>query len=254
MMVAAFVGACGGSSLSDASPEKISLAGKPSAGESAAPKADVVGRGAPVKQPSAADALKDAAITYGAMSDPKSKAYKVGPLDVLDITVFKVPDLSKTVQVSEAGTINYPLVGEIQAGGRSAREIEQELTALLGETYLQKPQITVFVKEYNSQRVTVEGAVKKPGVVPIVGGLSLIQAVAQAGGTDDVADSTVAVFRTADGRRSAIRYDIAEIRSGDADDPPLQSGDVVVVSTSTVKQGFNTFIKMLPLASVVPLL
>jgi polysaccharide export outer membrane protein len=231
----------------------MSLAGTPAAAEKAAPKANAASGGATVKEPEAAAAIKQAALT-SAMSDPKSKSYKVGPLDVLEITVFKVADLSKTVQVSEAGTINYPLVGEMQAGGRSARQIEQDLTTLLGAKYLQKPQITVFVKEYNSQRVTVEGAVKKPGVVPMVGGLSLVQAVAQAGGSDEAADTTAVVFRTTNDKRSAIRYDMAKIRDGGAEDPLLQSGDVVIVPTSSMKQGFNIFVKMLPLATVVSFL
>ncbi|MBT3069358.1 polysaccharide export protein [Rhodomicrobium sp. Az07] len=232
----------------------MSLTGAPTAIDSAAAKKEEPSNGPSPKELAGSASIREATVAYSAMSDPKSKSYKVGPLDVLEIAVFKVPDLSKTVQVSEAGTINYPLVGEIQAGGRSAREIEQELTQLLGEKYLQKPQISVFVKEYNSQRVTVEGAVKKPGVVPMVGGLSLIQAMAQAGGSDESADSTVVVFRTTNGNRSAIRYDLADIRSGSAADPLLQSGDVVIVPTSNIKQGFNTFLKMLPLATVVSIL
>jgi polysaccharide export outer membrane protein len=66
-----------------------------------------------------------------------------------------VPELSKVVQVSENGTLNLPLVGEISVAGYTARDVENKLATLLGEKYLQKPQVTVFVKEYNSQRVTV---------------------------------------------------------------------------------------------------
>ena len=119
---------------------------------------------------------------YAALSDPASKTYKVGPGDVLEVTVFKTPELSKNVQISEAGTINFPLIGELAVAGMTAREIEKELGQGLGAKYLQNPQISVFVKEYHSQRITIEGAVKKPGVYPIAGGLSLLQAVAQAGG------------------------------------------------------------------------
>jgi polysaccharide biosynthesis/export protein len=200
------------------------------------------------------DPIEKVAQTYTAMSDPKSKAYKIGPLDVLDITVFKVPDLTKTVQVSEAGTINFPLVGEIKAGGRSARELEQELTRLLGAKYLQNPQITVFVKEYNSQRVTITGAVKKPGVVPMVGGMTLLQAIAQSGGLEDTAESTAVVMRVSDGKRLAGRYDVSDIQEGRANDPQLQSGDVIVVPTSDTKQGLNMFLKVLPLATLAPLM
>jgi polysaccharide export outer membrane protein len=98
-----------------------------------------------------------------AVTDPSSSAYKIGPLDVLDISVFKVAELSKSVQVADGGTINLPLVGEVPAAGKTAQEVETDLTAKLGAKYLQSPQVTVFVKEYNSQRVTVDGAVKKPG-------------------------------------------------------------------------------------------
>ncbi|MGO8781356.1 MAG: polysaccharide biosynthesis/export family protein [Rhodomicrobium sp.] len=199
-------------------------------------------------------ALQKAAQALTAIADPKSKAYKIGPLDVLEITVFRVPDLSKSVQVSEAGTINFPLIGEMQAGGKSARELEQELTKRLGVKYLQNPQITVLVKEYNSQRITVSGAVKKPGVVPMAGGMSLQQAIAISGGLDDNAETTAVVFRNANANRLAGRYDLSEIQAGRADDPQLQSGDVIIVPTSDLKQGFNTVLKVIPLATLAPYL
>lgn len=210
--------------------------------------------GAPQSAGAPQDPIEKVAQTYTAMSDPKSKAYKIGPLDVLDITVFKVPDLTKSVQVSEAGTINFPLVGEVPAGGRSPRELEQDLTKRLGDKYLQNPQITVFVKEYNSQRVTVSGAVKKPGVLPMVGGMTLLQAIAQSGGMDEIAESTAVVMRVSDGKRLAGRYDVSDIQEGRASDPQLQSGDVIIIPTSDMKQGFNTFLKVVPLATLAPLM
>ena len=81
--------------------------------------------------------------------------------------------------------MNFPLIGEVDAGGRTAREIEQELRKKLGTKYLQNPQISVFVKDHFSQRITIEGAVKKPGVFPIPGGMTLLQAIAEAQGFDD---------------------------------------------------------------------
>jgi polysaccharide biosynthesis/export protein len=242
--VSALAAACGVSSVSDPGAGRGQLAASPPAAG-----------GTSALQPSQEAALKKVALTYTSMTDPKSKAYKVGPLDVLEITVFKVPELSKTIQVSEAGTINFPLIGEMEAGGKSAREIEQELTKKLGAKYLQNPQISVFVKEHNSQRVTVEGAVKKPGVVPVTGGLSLLQAVAQSGGLEDVAEKTAVVFRTApDGTRQAVKYDISDIRSGKAADPQLQSGDLIIIPTSDVKEGINMVVKFLPLATIIPYL
>jgi polysaccharide export outer membrane protein len=76
---------------------------------------------------------------------------KIRPFDVLDVTVFKVPDLSKTVKVDSAGTIIYPLIGEIPAAGKTPHELERDLELRLGAKYLRSPQITVVIKEHNSR-------------------------------------------------------------------------------------------------------
>jgi len=189
-----------------------------------------------------------------ASATPGSVAYKVGPQDVLELSVFKVPELSKKVSVAAEGTINLPLVGEVRATGLTTREIEQNVTRLLGEKYLQNPQVTVLVAEYNSQRVTVEGAVKKPGVYPIQGELTLLQSIAVAQGLERTADTSVLVFRQRNGRRSAARFELDEIRSGRVKDPRLAAGDVVVVKTSVAKEAFDNVLKVVPLARVfVPL-
>ena len=194
------------------------------------------------------------AETMTASATPGNSAYRVGALDVLDISVYKAPDLSKSVQVADSGTVNLPLIDDIQAVGKTAQEIERDIAAKLGSKYLQKPQVTVFVKEYNSQRVTIEGAVKKPGVYPIRGTNSLLQFIAMAEGLDQISDSTVLVFRTTDGKRSAAKFDINEIRAGTAPDPSLKSGDVVVAPTSTMKEVFNNLMKVVPLANVFAIL
>lgn len=255
-LAGALLGGCGASWVNDAVGDRQQLAGSPAA--SAQPAAPQTPNASAVQNPATPGdqnaAVRKVALTVMAVSDPASKAYKIGPRDVLDVTVFKVPELSKTLQVSETGTINYPLLGEVQAGGRTARELEQVLTKSLGAKFLQNPQVTVFVKDYNSQRITIEGAVKKPGVYPIAGGLSLLQAIAQAQGLEQTAEETAVVFRQVDGKRQAGRYDITKIRDGRADDPQLQSGDVIIVPTSDVKEGLNLVLRLVPLATVVPLL
>ena len=128
--------------------------------------------------------------------DAGNGAYKIGPSDVLDISVFQVPELTKSVQVSESGTVNLPLVGEISVAGQSAQEVERDLTARLGAKYVKNPQVTVYVKEYNSSRVTITGAVSNPGVFPIKGNTSLVQVVAMAGGLGDASDSDGACDKT----------------------------------------------------------
>ena len=158
------------------------------------------------------------ASTITTASTPGSTGYKVGPLDVLDISVFKVPELSRSVQVAGSGSINLPLVGEVPAAGRTAQEIERDLTQKLGAKYLQSPQVTVYVKEYNSQRVTIEGAVKKPGVYPIRATPRYCNSLQRPRvSTPPPIDSRR--FRQTAGKRSAARFDISAIRSGEAEDP-----------------------------------
>ena len=213
----------------------------------------------PAADTAGTSALSEAADKYTSAATPGSSAYKIGPVDVLDISVFKVPDLSKTVQVGQDGLINFPLVGELSAGGKTAHEVERELTQKLGVRYLQSPQVSVFVKEYNSQRVTVDGSVKHPGVYTLKGHTSLVQVLAMAEGVDmSLASGEVVVFRRIDGKRSAARFDVAAINDGKAEDPELSPGDVIVVDTSATKVALQSVLKILPAATAatmfVPLL
>lgn len=205
---------------------------------------------------SATTRVADSSNRLPSTSAPTSggSAYRIGPPDVLEISVFKVPELSKSVQVADGGTINLPLVGEIPAAGKTAQEVEHDLTLRLGAKYLQNPQVSVYVKEYNSQRVTIEGAVKKPGLYPIKGRATLLQLIATAEGLDQNADSTVLVIRQADGKRSAARFELNEIRTGQAEDPPMQSGDTIVVGISAIKESFNNILKVLPAVGAFALL
>jgi polysaccharide export outer membrane protein len=149
---------------------------------------------------------------------PGKNAYRIGPLDVLDISVFQAPDLSKTVAVAEDGTIDLPLIGEIPAAGKTAYELQRDLNSKLGAKYLQNPEVTVLVKEFNSSRVTVSGAVKNPGVFPSKG-QTLLQYVTMAGGLDETSNSTVLVLRQSGGKRSSAKFNVADIQAGRADDP-----------------------------------
>ena len=272
MVAAVLLGGCSVSSLDDVNLASTNLGkdaavlSEDAAGSVAAtPTAQTPVVGAPIStgsigsaaMPADADAtarLKKVAAEITAVSDPKSAAYKIGPMDVLDISVFKVPELSKSLQVSSVGTINLPLIGERAAAGHTARELEQDLTREWGAKYLQNPQVTVFVKEYNSQRITIQGAVKKAGVYPIQGRMTLMQAIATAQGLDKNSDSQVLVFRTENGKRAAARFNIEEIHNGASTDPQLSAGDVVVVGTSATKEAFNNVLKIVPLASFFLLL
>jgi polysaccharide biosynthesis/export protein len=226
-----------------------------------APKGDAT---APISTPSAQTYATGAADASGAGDDelakiaakyapaaPGPSAYRVGPQDILEITVFNVPQLSRISQVADDGTINYPLIGTVQASGKTTREIEADMTKRLGARYLQSPQVSVVVKEYNSQRVTVEGEVKKPGVFPIKGGTTLVQAIALAEGvSNETASSTVLVFRNTTTGRSVAKFELNDIREGKSDDPWVQQGDTIVVESSQAKVTFNYFTKVLPAAGL----
>lgn len=173
---------------------------------------------------------------------------------MIEVSVFQAPELSRAVQVSEAGTVGLPLVGQIATSGRTAQDVERDIAAKLKAKYLQNPQVTVFVKEFNSQRVTVEGAVKRPGVFPIKGSTSLLQTISMAEGLDATADTSILVLRQGDSGRQAARFDMAEIRAGNATDPLLKAGDVVIVGSSFWKEQYGHFVKLLPLVGLFAML
>ncbi len=159
--------------------------------------------------------------------------YKIGPQDTLDVSVFQVADLSKTVRVDTGGTIFLPLIGSITATGRTAKELSDELASELGKKYLNDPLVTVTVKESASQKVTIDGAVVHPGIYPISGQTTLLQAVALAQGPAELADlRQVAIFRTKGDQKLTAVFDLAAIRDGKAADPRILANDIVIVETS----------------------
>jgi polysaccharide biosynthesis/export protein len=207
------------------------------------PEATEATSGTPTRTSQAADAPMPLA-TSG------STGYKIGPGDVVDISVFNVPALSQAAEVSSTGTINLPLLGEVPAAGKSAPELQRDLTWLLGAKYLQNPQVTVSVKNYNSQRVTMTGDIAKPGVYPLKDNTTLLALIADAGGLKQSTDWTVLVLRETNGKRSAATFDVDEIQKGRAADPTLQAGDTVVAGSSAIKRGYQTVLKVLPLAGL----
>jgi polysaccharide export outer membrane protein len=181
---------------------------------------------------------------------PRTDGYRIGALDVLEISVFGVPELSGQVEVSDSGNIQLPLLGETPVAGKTAEELQQNLTSRLGAEYLQNPQVRVTVKEFKSRAVTVSGAIGSPGIYPLKGETTLLQVVAMAGGFKESSDSTVLVLRKGDGggKRLAARFDISSIEKGRADDPIVQPGDTIVAGESAIKKTYQTFLKALPIA------
>ncbi len=178
--------------------------------------------------------------------------YRVGAQDLLSISVFGVQDLTKEVRVNSNGQISLPLIGAVMAGGRTIPELEAELARKYSDGYLQKPQVSVFVKEFTSQRVTLEGAIAKPGIYPITGKTTLLQAIALAGGIDDkTADlGGIVLMRQVDGKRMAAAYDLRQVRKGLVDDPVIYGDDIIVVEQSASKTALRRFIESVPVLGI----
>ena len=177
-------------------------------------------------QPVAAEALAGQALTM--------RDYRIGADDLLEIQVFGVDQLTRTVRVNGRGMVSLPLVGAVEVGGLTAQQAEARIVKLLGDTYLQDPQVSLFIKEYTSQRVIIEGAVNKPGVYPLRGPTTLLQSLAVAGGQGSLSDmSEVMLFRTdAGGKREAFTFDVEKIRAGEIADPVVVNEDMIVVKRS----------------------
>lgn len=174
--------------------------------------------------------------------------YRIGVGDKLDVRVFQVEDLSfEELVVDTSGNIHLPLIGAVRAAGRTAGETSSDIAERLAVQYLHNPQVTVAIKEAASQKITVDGAVTKPGVYEMRGSTSLLQAVAMAEGPTRVADLTkVAVFRSIDGRRSVALFDLAAIRQGRASDPQVLGDDVIVVDASRLNSALREIVGALP--------
>jgi polysaccharide export outer membrane protein len=130
--------------------------------------------------------------------------------------------------------ISLPLIGSLEVGGMNAQQAEALIVAKLAESYLQDPQVSLFIKEYTSQRVTIEGAVNRPGVYPLRGPTTLLQSLAVAGGQGGLSDmSEVMLFRAdASGNKETLVYDVDRIRAGELADPVVVNDDLIVVKRS----------------------
>jgi polysaccharide export outer membrane protein len=177
--------------------------------------------------------------------------YRIGALDLIEISVFQVPELSRKVRVNSSGSVGLPLIGAVQAEGLTVDQLEEQIGQRLEESYLQDAHVSVFVEEYVSQRVTVEGSVRSPGLFPLKGRTSLLQTIAMAGGTDDMAnEQQIAVFRNTDKGRVVGIFDLRQIRAGSANDPEIRPDDIVVVDRSGPRSFLKTVIQNMPLLTI----
>ena len=182
------------------------------------------------------------------------QSYRIGPQDELKLAVYQDKDLSQTVVVDDSGRIVLPLVGALTAAGQTPEGLSAEVTAKLKEKYFQDPQVAISVSKAVSQKITVEGEVTKPGVYPITGRTTLIQAIALASGADQYADyRRVAVFRYVNNQRHAALFDLNKVNRGQSPDPEIYKNDIIVVERSGVKSAFRDYlVPLAPLVYVLP--
>ena len=177
--------------------------------------------------------------------------YKIAPMDKLSIKVFKMGDLTGEYDVDLAGNISLPLIGQVQAANLTTAQLDDQLTEKLGEKYLEHPDVSVAIKSSTAHVVTVDGAVREGGSFPLGGPTSLIRAIAMAKvTTEDANTRRVAVFRTIGGKRQAAAFDLTSIRRGEAPDPEIFPGDIIVVDGSKVKAVQKQLLQSIPLLAI----
>jgi polysaccharide biosynthesis/export protein len=205
------------------------------------------------QQPPMASA--DVAVTNSAAiqsAHASTSDYRIMSGDVLQITVFQVQDFNREAQVDAGGTIVLPLIGGVPAAGKTVHEVESEIAGRLRAKYLQNPQVLVTIKDAVGLRVSVQGAVKSPGVLQIRGDTTLTTVLAQAQGFTDTADkSSVLVIRNTDQGRVAAKVDAGAILAGTATDPPIHGGDMIVVDDSFIRTAGKDALTLLSGASAL---
>lgn len=165
-------------------------------------------------------------------STDKDYSYAIGPKDLLTISVFEVPELNITVRVSEDGTITLPLLGKIETEGLSRFDLERKLAGLLEKNYLKNAQVTIFIKEYQSKKVSVIGAVKNPGNYELIGKQTLLQMLSSAGGlTEEASDRIIVIRQYSDGRSKSLKIDLEELmlKGNPRLNIPIYSSDIINV-------------------------
>ena len=177
-----------------------------------------------------------------------TRPYLVGPFDTLRIDVFGVEDLQRQVQVDASGQLSFPLIGVLDVVGSTPTDIATEIERRLRGRFVRDPQVTVNLVETVSQVLTVDGEVDKPGLYPVVGRMTLMRAVAQAGGTSEDANlEDVIIFREVEGQRLAGLYNLKAIRRGNYGDPEVYPSDVIIVGDSPQRRLFETILETAPL-------
>lgn len=177
---------------------------------------------------SSAPAAKPA--TPASAADPE---YVLGPGDVLAIDVYHEPDLTRSLPVRPDGRLSLPLVGELVAQGKTALQLQSEITAKL-RAYIDSPSVTVMVQDAESQRFNILGMVQKPGSYPLAHPTTILDALAEAGGLRDFAHGNKIYLirkRASDGVEIRYNFNYKQVSLGlhPEENIPVQANDIIVV-------------------------
>ena len=146
------------------------------------------------------------------LSTLTSEDYRLGPEDVIEVRVFELDQLNRKLRVSGDGHIELPLVGRLRAAGLTSEEVAAAVAALLKDRYVQNPQVSIFIVEFNSQKISLLGAVQSPSTYPLIGQRRLLQVLAEAGSLAPNAGKTLYVFRqTSDGQSARLTVPLNEL-------------------------------------------
>lgn len=178
----------------------------------------------------------------------RSTTYLLRSSDSISVNVFREPDFSlESVRIGVEGNVSLPMLGSIPAAGMTAAQFEQDVTRRLAAAGLRTPLVSVNITEYASHMVTVEGAVKDPGVYVFQPGARLSAAIAMGGGTERSAKrDQVAVFRESGDGVMVAKFDYSQISQGTMLDPVLEPGDRVVVGTDGMSVFWQDLLTALP--------
>jgi polysaccharide export outer membrane protein len=156
----------------------------------------------------------------------------VGPGDVFEVSVLGEKDLPKEYRIQPDGSVDFPYVDRLQVAGLEPQQIEELIKSqLVSKKILVNPQVTLVVKQYNSKKISVIGAVNKPGSLPWTDGMKIVEAISLSGGFTAIGDSNHVVLtrNVAGGKTVTAVVSVDEITDGKQPDVPLQAGDTIKV-------------------------
>ena len=180
------------------------------------------------KKPAQPPTATDNSAPRPATGDPN---YVIGPQDVLDISVWKEPELTRTIPVRPDGKVSMPLLNDVQAAGLTPMQLAAQITTSL-KKFVTDPQVTIIVTVINSQRIYILGEVNRPGAFPLLPGMTVVEGLSSAGGFTQFANvKKIYILRKENGKQDKYPFNYKEVISGKASDQNiiLKAGDTIVV-------------------------